>query len=121
MLAVVGLTVWNIALHNRLGSREALHDVSLNGAAGSVIVGRGGAGELVVAHLAPAPAGKTYEAWVVQGKAARPAGLFAGGGATTVVHLTRPVPRGSIVAVTVEQAGGVEQPTSSPVITSSPV
>jgi anti-sigma factor RsiW len=118
--AVVALTVWNISLHNELGSRQALQSVRLNGAAGSVVVGNGDA-ELIVAHLPVAPAGKTYEAWVIQGKAARPAGVFTGGDATTVVHLSRPVPRGSIVAVTVERRGGVAKPTRAPFITSQPV
>lgn len=39
------------------------------------------------------------------------AGLFGGGGVSSVVPLTVPVPEGAGVAVTLEQAGGVEQPT----------
>jgi hypothetical protein len=31
--------------------------------------------------------------------------------------LTRPVPAGAVVAVTLEVAGGVEQPTSNPLFT----
>src|SRR5207237_426039 len=61
-----------------------------------------------------APAGKTYEAWVIRsGRAAR-AGLFPGTAATSVVEIARPVPPGSVVAVTLERAGGVTQPTSKP-------
>ncbi len=123
----IGLGIWNVSLHNRLdGAQEALHDVSalgvpLSGATGSVIVGSHGSGALVVADLRSPPAGKTYEAWVVEGRAARPAGVFRGGRGITVVRLTRPIPRGAVVAVTVEPVGGSTQPTSKPFITSSTI
>ena len=52
----------------------------------------------------------------------RPAGTFGGGGRTIVdpPH-ARTFRAGAIVAVTVERAGGVEQPTRKPFITSQPV
>jgi anti-sigma factor RsiW len=118
--AVIGLAVWNLSLHNSLDNRQTLRTAKLVGASGSVVAGNGTA-ELVVAHLPPAPRGKTYQAWVIKGNAAQPAGIFAGGRGTTVVHLTRPVPPGSVVAVTVERAGGSDQPTRKPFITSSPI
>jgi anti-sigma factor RsiW len=120
--AAVGLGVWNVLLHNDLNSaQKALHGVPLNGAAGSVVVGSGGSGALVVSNLASAPAGKTYEAWVIKDGKALPAGMFLGGGKTIVIRLTRALPAGAIVAVTVERAGGVSQPTQRPLITSQPV
>jgi anti-sigma factor RsiW len=120
--AAVGLGVWNVLLHNDLNSaQKALHGVPLNGAAGSVVVGSGGSGALVVSNLASAPAGKTYEAWVIKDGKALPAGTFLGGGKTIVIRLTRALPAGAIVAVTVERAGGVSQPTRRPFITSQPV
>ena len=119
--AVVGLAVWNVSLHNRLDrAREALRGVPLTGANGSVVVS-GGNGALVVSDLAPAPAGKTYEAWVIKDGRASRAGTFAGGGRTIVIRLTRPLPAGAVVAVTLEPAGGVDQPTRKPFITSAPV
>jgi anti-sigma-K factor RskA len=119
--AVVGLAVWNVSLHNRLDTaREALRGVPVTGATGSVVVS-GGRGALVVSDLAAAPAGKTYEAWVIQDGRAKPAGTFAGGGRTLVFRLTRPLPAGAVVAVTLEPSGGVEQPTQKPIITSAPV
>jgi anti-sigma factor RsiW len=120
--AAVGLGVWNVVLHNDLNSaQEALRGVPLTGASGSVVVGAGGNGALVVANLVSAPAGKTYEAWVIENGKALPAGTFDGGGRTSVIRLTRALPAGAIVAVTVERAGGVEQPTREPFITSEPV
>jgi anti-sigma-K factor RskA len=120
--AAVGLGLWNLALHQQLDrSHQTLRSVLLHGAAGSVVLGAGGQGTMVVADLVAAPAGKTYEAWVIVDGKAQPAGTFAAGGKTIAFHLRRPVPSGAIVAVTIERAGGSQQPTAHPVITSSPV
>jgi hypothetical protein len=54
---------------------------------------------------------------VTQGNAAHPAGLFRGGSNVSILELPR-VPKGSVIAVTVEQAGGVGQPTQKPFVTS---
>jgi anti-sigma factor RsiW len=119
--AVVGLAVWNVSLHDDLShAREALRGVPLTGAKGSVVVGSGSAA-LVVSDLAVAPAGKTYEAWVIADNHASPAGTFAGGGRTIVIRLTHALPAGAVVAVTIERAGGVAQPTQKPFIQSQPV
>jgi hypothetical protein len=78
-----------------------------------LVVGAKGYGVLVLNGVQQPPSGKTYEAWVIVPKAApRPAGLFAGG--SGVVELTKRVPKGAIVAITVEKAGGVPAPTSQP-------
>jgi len=64
--AAIGLGAWNVSLHNRLGgAQEALRGVTVKGATGSVVVGSRGSGALVLTGLRPAPAGKTYEAWVI--------------------------------------------------------
>jgi anti-sigma-K factor RskA len=119
--AVIGLSAWNVSLHNRLGrAQEALRGVPLTGARGSVVVS-GRSGALVLTDLAAAPAGKTYEAWVIENGRASSAGTFPGGSGTIVFRLTRALPAGAVVAVTVEPAGGVAQPTQKPVITSRPV
>jgi anti-sigma-K factor RskA len=92
---------------------------ALEGADGVLVVDdESGAGKLVISGLASAPSEKTYEAWVIEGNQAVPAGLFSGGDDQTVVPLATPVPEGAIVAVTVEQAGGVDAPTQQPIITS---
>ncbi len=92
---------------------------ALQGANGVLVVDdESGAGKLVISGLERAPSEKTYEAWVIEGDQPVPAGLFSGGDDQTVVPLTVPVPEGAIVAVTVEPAGGVDQPTQQPIITS---
>lgn len=70
----------------------------------------GGVARATVSGFDSAPAGKTYELWVVEGQTARPAGLFEGGD-KQVITLTRPAPEGSTVAVTLERAGGTATPT----------
>lgn len=74
-----------------------------------------GRATLRVSGLAAAPSGKTYEAWIIpRGGAPRPAGLFPGGPGA-VVRLHGLVPRHAVVAVTLERAGGVRAPTSTPI------
>ncbi len=77
-----------------------------------------GTATLTVSGLRAAPHGKTYEAWVIQGGKAEPAGLFAGGAPTTL-RLRTLVPRNAVVGVTLERAGGVRVPTMAPIVTAS--
>ncbi|HWE80291.1 MAG TPA: anti-sigma factor [Gaiellaceae bacterium] len=121
--AVVGLGLWNISLHDRLGGEggQAIQRVAVSGASNSFVVYSGHSAGLVLSGVDSAPSGKTYEAWVIHGKTTSPAGLFAGGRRTTYVPLTRRVAKGSIVAVTLEPAGGSAQPTTKPFVVSSPV
>jgi anti-sigma-K factor RskA len=120
--AAIGLAVWDVSLHDDLNqARGVLRGVPLTGAKGSVVVA-GGSGALVVSDLAAAPAGKTYEAWVIgkNGHASR-AGMFTGGSRTIVIQLTHALPAGAVVAVTIEREGGAAQPTQKPFIMSAPV
>lgn len=111
----VGLGAWNVSLHDQLSSRTgALERVPVSGLDGSVVVAHGGSAALVAFHVPAAPAGKTYEAWVIQGKTAVPAGLFAGGKGSTFIPIQGKVKKGSIVAFTVEPSGGSRQPTRKP-------
>lgn len=86
--------------------------VALEGASGELVVEEGGAARLTVHGLAPAPVGKAYEAWVIEGGKPLPAGLFAGGPDAVVFRLERSVPAGATVAVTLERAAGATKPTS---------
>jgi anti-sigma-K factor RskA len=75
---------------------------------------------LILDGIAAAPEGKTYEIWVIENGSATPAGLFPGGSEREVVPVEVPVASGNLVAVTVEDAAGAEQPTTKPLVTSSP-
>ena len=75
---------------------------------------------LIASNLPAPPPGKTYEMWIIP-KAGKPtpAGLFTPGSDETAVHFFRtavtPATTGAI-AVTLENAGGVDAPTSTPII-----
>jgi anti-sigma-K factor RskA len=116
--AAIGLGVWTAILNNQLDARPEV--AALEGTNGSLIVSSAGEGTLVVDELAAAPAGKTYEAWVIEDGNPLPAGTFSGGGRVAFA-LTREVPDGAVVAVTVERAGGVRKPTTTPLFASEPL
>jgi anti-sigma factor RsiW len=89
---------------------------------GRLVVGPDGKAVLVMNELDPAPAGKTYQLWIVpHGGAAKRAGLFPGGDGSDVVAVVGVVESGEIVAVTIEKAGGVDAPTTKPIVASMPV
>jgi anti-sigma-K factor RskA len=88
---------------------------------GGVLVAGDGSAALVVCGLPPAASSKTYEAWVIVGADPKPAGLFRGGSGCPPVLLTRPVPDGAVVAVTLERKRGVSKPTQALLVRSEPV
>lgn len=118
----IGLGTW-IGVHAHAGpSASALHTLPLRGAAGgSLVVAKDGSAALVLSGLPPAPAGKTYEAWVIRGQTALPAGLFNTASGSATVRLGRRVGRGSLVGVTLERSGGASKPSEPPLVTSARV
>ena len=92
---------------------------SLKGAQGALVVDPAGEAALAVSSLGPAPSGKTYQAWVMEDGDPKPAGIFAGGTENSVLRLTRRVPPGATVAVTLERDGGAQAPTSRPLLSAS--
>lgn len=107
--AAVGLGLWANSLRD--GPTRV---VAMEGG-GSLIVADGQA--TLVACVDDPPPGKTYEAWVFEGGKPRRAGLFAGG--CQHVALDEPVKPGTTVAVTLEDEGGVEAPTSTPLMSAN--
>ncbi len=95
--------------------------VDLEAGDGRLVVGESGEAVLVLDALDEAPAGKTYEAWVLDGDTPVRAGVFDGGGTRDVVPLEEPVGAGSRVLVTVEDEGGVDAPTTAPIVASERV
>ena len=78
-------------------------------------------GALVLDSVDPAPAGKTYEVWLLDGETPVPAGLFSGDGERDVVPVHGTVAPGARVLVTLERSGGVDAPTTTPIVASRPV
>jgi anti-sigma-K factor RskA len=127
--AVVALAIglWASSLSDDLDQQRSVvailadpqaRQVPMEGGEGRVVVTDSGDAALVTSVPA-APSGKTYEVWVFEGETPRPAGTFEGEAAHDVVRLTRPVPPGAMIAVTVEADGGVDAPTSPPVMSAS--
>jgi anti-sigma factor RsiW len=127
----VGLGVWAGTLShsldraratsaNALEAAQVLADpktqrIALRGGNGMLAVDPNGHGVLVVHRLPAAPAGRTYEAWVIpRGGKPIKAGLFDGGESSTMLTLDRMIPAGAVVAATMERQGGVDAPTESP-------
>jgi len=117
--AAVGVGIWAASLHHSLARERAAVGILANPAARHVPV-QGVKGELVVApsgtavlavSLPSPPKGKTYEAWIAD-PTVRRAGQFGGGAFT----LPRRVTPGARVMVTLERAGGVDAPTSKPLL-----
>jgi len=139
--AVVALAVglWAASLSSDLdGTRAALEreraaaavladpaarTVALQEGQGRLVVDDDGRAVLVADGLGPAPAGKTYEMWVVShGGAPQRAGLFPGeDDGRDVVRVDGTVEPGQVVLVTIEDAGGVDAPTTEPILGSMPV
>ena len=121
--AAIGLGIWAASLSNQLDEIDRQAQVAellaepgsrtISFDRGALVVTRTGDAALVLRRLEPAGSGFTYEAWVADGGAPRPAGLFDGG-ELVAVPLEEPVRRGTSVLVTKERAGGVAAPTSPP-------
>ncbi len=71
---------------------------------------------LVVHGLGRAPAGKSYQAWVIPPGKTVPVSAAVFGGEEPVVLLRPDVARGAVVAVTLERAGGANAPSHSPTL-----
>lgn len=99
-----------IALLSQPGAKR----IPVKGSQGQIVlvIGKSGRAILIVSGLRRTPAGKTYQAWVVTGQKPRPAGLFDGG-RQSVIQLTQAVPKGAIVAVTLEPKGGLAAPSGT--------
>jgi hypothetical protein len=103
-VVVLGLRAWSDDGSPQVGDVTAF---PLRGAQGALLVASNGEAVLVVRRLPPAPAGKAYEVWVLTRGRAMRAGILRG----SIVELSRAVPPGGRVAVTVEHAGGAKVPT----------
>jgi anti-sigma factor RsiW len=117
--AAVGFGVWAASLHDSLThSRAAVgvlgdpasRHVPVGGSRGDLVVSPSGTAVLAVS-LPKLPSGKTYEAWIAD-PAVRRAGQFDGGAFTLPLRVSH----GAQVMVTVERAGGVDAPTSKPLL-----
>ena len=133
----IGVGIYTVSLNAKLDETRSLlgaqqsaaavladpaaKTVALQAGSGRLVVAADGQSVLVLDDLGAAPAGKTYQAWIVQGQTPVSAGIFARSEGHTVVPIAQPVPEGAVVAVTLEQAGGASSPTLPPLAASEPV
>jgi anti-sigma-K factor RskA len=71
---------------------------------------------LVARNMPSVPEDKTCQIWVIEGDVPKPSGLFQPDGNGTATPITNSITKADVIAVTVEPAGGSEQPTSDPVL-----
>jgi anti-sigma factor RsiW len=98
-LAACSLALW--ASGDGVGGARAY---DLHGADGLLTVASNGHAVLLVKGLKPAPRGREYKAWLVHRGHTSLAGVFAGGSSPSIVPLTRRLPAGAVVAVSLETA-----------------
>lgn len=114
------------ALARQQEASEVLADpdarsVELAEGEGRLVIEPDGQAVLIVDGLGPAPPGKTYELWIAAtGEAPVPAGLFPGQDGREIALVDGTVGEGEVVLVTVEPAGGVDAPTSEPIVGTLP-
>jgi anti-sigma-K factor RskA len=71
---------------------------------------------LVARNMPSVPEDRTCQIWVIKGEVPKPSGLFQPDGNGTATPITNSIKKADVIAVTVEPAGGSEQPTSDPVL-----
>ncbi len=135
-VVALGIGLWGVQLSNELDDtksalereREAAaivadpdaRTIALEAGDGRLVVAPDGRAALVLAGLDPAPAGKTYEMWVIEGETPSPAGLFPGSEGAELVPVEGTVDAGDVVAVTIEDEGGATTPRLPPIVASEP-
>jgi anti-sigma-K factor RskA len=120
VLAAIGVAIFVVARERQANapSEQAavisgaglVHRVSVVGTTGVLAISREGKGVLILSRLGRAPAGRSYEAWLIHGHHATMAAVFLGGTAETIVPLSGRIDRDAVVAVSWEQEGGASQP-----------
>jgi len=123
-VAAIALGIWAVSLSRSLDrERSARREITnptpgptmsvvrvTGQSSGTLLVAPSGNATLIVSQLPAAPRGRIYEAWVIQNNKPVRAGTFPGGGNTLIIPLDRNVPRGAIVAVTLERTPGASAP-----------
>ncbi|WP_433256334.1 anti-sigma factor [Streptosporangium sp. CA-135522] len=98
-------------------SRTVSHPVSSGGTGTMVMSPSRGKMVFTARGLPPLPASQVYELWLMGPDGARPAGLLErGAGGVTLPIMATPLRGDARVGLTVEPAGGSDQPTTTPIM-----
>jgi len=72
---------------------------------------------LVAKNMPSVPDNRTCQIWVIKGDSPpSPSGLFQPDGNMTATPITNSIEKADTIAITVEPAGGSDQPTTEPVL-----
>jgi anti-sigma-K factor RskA len=131
---VIGLFSWNMLLQgevqdlqgrvanlqespqSRMVALEGTGDAPQQGHAEVMILDDDRA-VLMAEDMPRAPEGRTYQIWVIEGDVPEPGGLFEPRGESVAAVVEKPLDEGDVIAVTIEPAGGSQQPTTDPLMT----
>jgi anti-sigma-K factor RskA len=132
---LVGLVAWNVLLQGdvrelrgqveeaRSADQEApvAQQIELEGSwveqgASAEVTSLDDRAILVVEDMPSMPEDRTLQVWVIEGETPEPSGLLEPAGNTAATPITKPLEGADAIAVTIEPAGGSEQPTTDPVL-----
>ena len=134
-LLVVGLFSWNVLLRGDVrdlrGEVEEARTASEvrqpreialggtwaeQGASAQVTALRDDRAIIVVEDMPPLPDDRTGQVWVVNDDVPEPSGLLDSSGNMAATAITTPLGEADAIAITVEPAGGSDEPTTDPVL-----
>lgn len=134
-LLVVGLLSWNVLLQGDVqdlrgeveearsaSEAQETREIALGGtwaeqgARAEVTALRDDRAILVVEDMPSIPEGRTGQVWVIHDEKPEPSGLLEPSGNMAATAITTPLGDADAIAVTVEPAGGSDEPTSDPVL-----
>ncbi len=125
-LLAIALLSWNVLLQSEVqdlrGQLEDSQTYAMQGAGeasaaeAEVVELEDGRAVLVAENIPSVPEDQTFQIWVIEDGTPRSGGTFRPEDGTAAAALDAPLAGAEAVAVTVEPAGGSEQPTSDPVL-----
>ena len=134
-LLVVGLLSWNVLLQGDLRDlrgeveeartaerAQETREIALGGtwaeqgARAEVTALKDDRAILVVEDMPSMPEGRTGQVWVIHDEKPEPSGLLEPSGNMAATAITTPLEGADAIAVTVEPAGGSDEPTTDPVL-----
>ena len=128
-IVTVALLGWNVLLQGEVqdlqGQLQERQTYAMQGsgpasdADAEVVKLEGGQTVIVADDMPTPPEGQTMQIWLIRGDTPTPAGTFDPGSGAVSAAVEGSLEKADAVAITVEPAGGSEQPTSEPVLQTS--
>ena len=129
VVAIAALLGWNVLLQGEVqdlqGQLQERQTYAMQGSGAAsgtsaeVVKLENGQTIIVAENMPSPPEGKTMQIWLIQGESPRPAGTFQPGSGSVAAAIDGSLKKADAVAITVEPAGGSDEPTSDPVLQTS--